>query len=158
MPGPRNCELNTQDTLQCLRVCLKAALCSREEEKAIPLLCVPAWLSSWDAGTASPFPRLEPGVLPCPKVKAGLLRSPNLLPLRLGGSTSHPLLSQPRDKNKRHQHPAGWAVTLITPRSCLRPIMSLLCTRLNFPAFFSSLIKHFYQPSLLAGSEFFFFL
>lgn len=60
-------------------MCLKAALCSREEEKAIALLGAPVWLSSWDAGTASlPVPEvlcpalpqlptaLEPGVAPSP--------------------------------------------------------------------------------------------
>lgn len=44
-------------------VCLKVALCSREEEKAITLLGVPVCLSSWDAGTASlPLPE----VVSCP--------------------------------------------------------------------------------------------
>lgn len=79
-------------------------------------------------------------------------------PLPFGGSTSPSLFFQPKAKNERQQHQAGWAEPRITPSSCLLPTASPLCAHLNFPDAFSSLIKHFHQLSLLAGSDFFFSL
>jgi len=165
MPDAGRCELSTSDTIQCLGACLKAASWRRRRRRRgrAAALCP----------SLSPHGMLVQHLLSCARrrascpalaprgVKATLgatFQPPTLLlqglwALCFGVRASHPLFSQPRDKTKRHQHPAGWAVPPTAPRSSLPPIASLPCARLNFPAAFSSLIKHFYRPSLLAGSE-----
>lgn len=85
-------------------VYLKAALCSREEEKAITLLGVPVWLFSWDAGTASlPVPEVLCPTLPqLPTARCGsistALSSSRPLPFRGSTSPPRPVLPAKRQK------------------------------------------------------------